>query len=113
MAVVALAIAWAVRLAADRLGPGAPRRRSLGCFAQSRFHLGLDRLRDLLGPDHEDALNPWRGRLSLSRESAPTQEVVQRALPQPLATAYPRRRIPTQTRAERAPALPAEKFHCG
>lgn len=60
MALVALAIAWAGRVAADLLGPGSPRRKSHGHFAQSWFRIGFDRLRNLLGTDHRDATEAWR-----------------------------------------------------
>jgi len=60
MALVALAIAWAGRVAADLLGPGSPKRKSHGYFAQSWFRIGFDRLRNLLGSDHSEAVGPWR-----------------------------------------------------
>ena len=60
MALVALAIAWAGRAAADLLGKGSPRRKSHGPFAQSWFRTGFDRLRNLLSAGRDDALSPWR-----------------------------------------------------
>ena len=42
MALVALAIAWAGRTAADLLGQGSPMRKSHGHFAQSWFRTGFD-----------------------------------------------------------------------
>jgi hypothetical protein len=59
MALVALAIAWAGRAAADLLGPGSPKRKSHGYFAQSWFRLGFDRIRNLLSSDHCEAVRPW------------------------------------------------------
>ena len=60
MALVALAIAWAGRAAADLLGVGAPRRKAHGHFAQSWFRTGFDRIRNLLSAGHRDALDAWR-----------------------------------------------------
>jgi hypothetical protein len=60
MALVALAIVWAGRVAADLLGPGSPKRKSHGHFAQSWFRIGFDRLRNLLGSDHSQAIAGWR-----------------------------------------------------
>ncbi len=71
-AVVALAIAWAGCLAADLLGSGAPRRKSHGYFAQFWLRVGFDRLRNLLGSDHKEAVRPWQRLKSLSRQSPPT-----------------------------------------
>jgi hypothetical protein len=60
MALVALAIAWAGRTAADLLGSGSPKRKFHGRRAQSWFRTGFDRLRNLLGAGRDDALNAWR-----------------------------------------------------
>jgi hypothetical protein len=60
MALVALAIAWAGRAAADLIGSGSPKRKSHGHFAQSWFRIGFDRIRNLLGSDHCAAIDPWR-----------------------------------------------------
>ncbi len=60
MALVALAIAWAGRAAADLLGQGSPRRKSHGHLAQSWFRTGFDRLRNLLRAGDGDALTAWR-----------------------------------------------------
>ena len=60
MALVALAIVWAGRAAADLLGPSSPRRKSHGHFAQSWFRVGFDRIRNLLSSDHSAAIDPWR-----------------------------------------------------
>jgi hypothetical protein len=60
MALVALAIAWAGRAAADLLGVGAPKRKAHGHFAQSWFRTGFDRIRNLLSAGHRDALDAWR-----------------------------------------------------
>jgi len=76
MALVALAIVWAGRLAADLIGPGAPRRKSHGYFAQSWFRVGFDRLRNLLGSDHEEAVRPWRRLQKTRRKNAHVERVV-------------------------------------
>jgi len=60
MALVALAIAWAGRAAADLIGRASPRRKSHGYLAQSWFRIGFDQLRNLLSAGNPDALNPWR-----------------------------------------------------
>jgi hypothetical protein len=60
MALVALAIAWAGRVAADLLGPGSPKRKSHGYFTQSWFCIGFDRIRNLLGSDHNEAVRAWQ-----------------------------------------------------
>ena len=60
MALVALAIAWAGRTAADLLGRRSPKRKSHGHLAQSWSRTGFDRLRNLLSAGHEDAFNAWQ-----------------------------------------------------
>ncbi len=60
MALVALAIAWAGRAAADLLGQGSPKRKSHGYFAQSWFRLGFDQLRNLLSSGSINAIDAWR-----------------------------------------------------
>ena len=60
MALVALAIVWAGRAAADLLGPRSPRRKSHGHFAQSWFRIGFDRIRNLLSSNHSAAIDAWR-----------------------------------------------------
>ena len=60
MALVALALAWAGRTAAELLGPGEPRRKSHGYLAQSWFRTGLDRIRTLLRSDPPEAISPWQ-----------------------------------------------------
>ena len=60
MALVALAIAWAGRAAADLLGQGSPRRKSHGHFAQSWFRTGFDRLRNLIASDPSAVTDAWR-----------------------------------------------------
>jgi len=60
MALVALAIAWAGRVAADLLGPGSPSRKSHGHFAQSWFRIGFDNIRNLLSSDHDATVDAWR-----------------------------------------------------
>lgn len=59
MAIVALALAWAARTAADLLGAAEPRRKSHGHLAQSWFRTGFDRLRNLLRTDPPATLMPW------------------------------------------------------
>lgn len=75
MALVALAIVWAGRVAADLLGVGSPKRKAHGYFAQSWFRLGFDRLRNLLASDQSQAINPWR-RLQSSERKHPKPERV-------------------------------------
>jgi hypothetical protein len=60
MALVAIAIVWAGRAAAEILGRGAPKRKPHGYLAQSWFRAGFDRLRNLLASDPEAAAAPWR-----------------------------------------------------
>ena len=60
MALTALAIVWAGRVAADLLGQGSPKRKSHGYFAQSWFRIGFDLIRNLLGSDPTAAINAWR-----------------------------------------------------
>jgi len=60
MALVALAIAWVGRAAADLLGQGSPTRKSHGYFAQSWFRIGFDRIRTLLSSDAIAAIDAWR-----------------------------------------------------
>jgi hypothetical protein len=60
MALVALAIAWAGRAAADLLGTGSPKRKSHGHFAQSWFRTGFDRIRNLIASDPSAATDAWR-----------------------------------------------------
>jgi hypothetical protein len=59
-AILALAMAWASRAAADLLGRRAPPRKSHGYFAKSRFRIGLERLRTLLRSDSARCLETWR-----------------------------------------------------
>jgi hypothetical protein len=70
MALVALALAWAGRAAADLIGPGSPKRKSHGYFAQSWFRIGFDRIGNLLGSDHSEAVRAWR------RLGKPTPELI-------------------------------------
>jgi hypothetical protein len=70
MALVALAIAWAGRVAADLLGPGSPKRKSHCYFTQSWFRIGFDRIRNLLGSDHNEAVRAWQ------RLGKPTSQTV-------------------------------------
>lgn len=59
MALVALAIAWAGRTAADRLGRRSPRRKTHGYYAKSWFRTGFDHIRSRLRTDPLDAIAPW------------------------------------------------------
>ena len=59
MALVALAIAWAVRPAADRLGRRNPPRKAHGYYAKSWFRTGFDHIRHRLRTDPLDAIGPW------------------------------------------------------
>jgi hypothetical protein len=60
MAIVAIALAWAGRVAADLLGTRDPARKSHGHLARSRFRIGLDTIRNLLRSDPPSAPHPWR-----------------------------------------------------
>lgn len=66
MALVALAIVWAGRVAANLIGRGTPKRKSHGYLAQSWFRTGFDRIRNLLALEPEGAVAAW------SRLSKPT-----------------------------------------
>ena len=59
MALVALAIAWAGRTAADRLGRRNPPRKAHGYYAKSWFRIGFDHIRHRLRTDPLDAIAPW------------------------------------------------------
>ena len=59
MAIVAIALAWAGRVAAGLLGTREPHRKSHGHLARSRFRIGLDHIRNLLRSDPGTAANPW------------------------------------------------------
>jgi hypothetical protein len=59
MAIVAIALAWAGRVAADLLGAREPERKSHGHFARSSFRIGLDHIRNLLRSDPGTTANPW------------------------------------------------------
>jgi hypothetical protein len=76
MALVALAIAWAGRTAADLLGTGSPKRKSHGHLARSWFRTGFDRLRNLLSAGRDDALNAWRRLGKPGRKRAQIEGVV-------------------------------------
>jgi hypothetical protein len=67
MALVALAVVWAGRVAADLIGRGAPKRKPHGYLAQSWFRAGFDRLRNLLASEPQAAVAAW------SRLNKPTQ----------------------------------------
>ena len=60
MALVALAIVWAGRAAADLIGRGTPKRKPHGYLAQSWFRAGFDRIRNLLALEPEAAVAAWR-----------------------------------------------------
>lgn len=60
MSLVALALAWAGRAAADQLGKYTPARKSHGHYAKSFFRAGFDHIRNRLRTDPLDAIEPWR-----------------------------------------------------
>lgn len=60
MALVALALAWAARTAADRLCTAEPKRKRHGYYAQSGFRTGFDLIRTWLRSDPIRAIAPWR-----------------------------------------------------
>jgi hypothetical protein len=60
MSLTALAIAWAGRSAADKLGKHTPPRKSHGHYSKSYFRIGLDQIRNRLRTDPLDAIRPWR-----------------------------------------------------
>ena len=62
MALVALAIAWAGRAAADYLGKHTPLRKSHGHYAKSFFRTGFDHIRNRLRTDPLEAIQPWHVR---------------------------------------------------
>ena len=60
MSLTALAIAWAGRTAADKLGKHTPPRKSHGHYSKSFFRIGFDHIRNRLRTDPLDAIMPWR-----------------------------------------------------
>ncbi|WP_144431800.1 hypothetical protein [Jannaschia seosinensis] len=60
MSLVALALAWAGRAAADLLGKRAPPRKSHGHYARSWFRTGFDHIRSRLRSDPLDAIASWQ-----------------------------------------------------
>ena len=58
MAIVAIALAWAGRAAADLLGGSAPERKSHGYLARSFFRIGIDHIRTMLSSDPQALLPP-------------------------------------------------------
>jgi hypothetical protein len=60
MGLVALAIVWAGRAAADRFGNATPKRGAHGFLAQSWFRTGFDLIRNRLAAGDADAVLPWR-----------------------------------------------------
>jgi hypothetical protein len=60
MSLVALALAWAGRAAADQLGTRALPRKSHGHYARSWFRTGFDHIRNRLRSEPLDAIEPWR-----------------------------------------------------
>jgi hypothetical protein len=72
MALVALAIVWAGRVAADLIGRGTPKRKPHGYLAQSWFRTGFDRIRNLLVLEPEAAVAAW------SRLNKPTPNRIAR-----------------------------------
>lgn len=59
MSLVALALAWAGRAAADKLGKHTPPRKSHGHYARSWFRTGFDHIRSRLRSDPLDAIASW------------------------------------------------------
>ena len=59
MALVALALGWAGRAAADLLGNHSPPRKSHGYYAKSWFRTGFDHIRNRLRSSPLDAITPW------------------------------------------------------
>jgi len=59
MAIVAIALTWAGRAAADLLGNREPERKSHGYLARSYFRIGLDHIRNLLRSDPVRATASW------------------------------------------------------
>jgi len=59
MAIVAIALTWAGRAAADLLGNREPERKSHGYLARSYFRIGLDHIRNLLRSDPVRATGSW------------------------------------------------------
>lgn len=60
MGLVALALAWAGRMATDLLAPHVPKRKAHGYYAKSWFRTGFDRIRQLLRTHPDEAVWPWR-----------------------------------------------------
>jgi hypothetical protein len=60
LALVALALAWAGRVAVALLGPRMPKRKAHGHFAKSVFRTGFDEVRRLLRTDPAAAVTEWR-----------------------------------------------------
>ena len=60
MSLVALALGWAGRAAADYLGKHSPPRKIHGHYAKSWFRTGFDHIRNRLRTDPLDAIAPWR-----------------------------------------------------
>jgi len=59
MAIVAIALAWAGRVAADLLGRREPKPKSHGYLAKSYFRIGLDHIRNRLRSNPLSATHPW------------------------------------------------------
>lgn len=60
MSLVALALGWAGRAAADVLGKHAPPRKSHGYYAKSWFRTGFDHIRNRLRSNPLEAIEPWQ-----------------------------------------------------
>jgi hypothetical protein len=67
MGIVALAMAWAAKVASKKIGSGKQPRKAHGRFAKSIFRIGLDEIRRLLNTDPVSAFKFW---LKLKREIA-------------------------------------------
>lgn len=59
LGLVALALAWAARIADLLIGRKAPARKAHGYLAKSWFRIGFDQIRKLLRHDPAAAINPW------------------------------------------------------
>jgi len=69
MSLTALAVAWAGRTAADKLGNHTPPRKSHGHYSKSFFRTGFDQIRNRLRTDPLAAITPWR-RITQERQKA-------------------------------------------
>lgn len=56
---IALAVAWASKVASKMIGRGKIKRKKHGYYAKSFFRIGFDQIRKLLRYDPTAALSPW------------------------------------------------------